>query len=65
MSVSYERKSKRNDESLKTVIIGKWADINFKALNFKAINIKIVVCILPYKIKIFLFDLFNSGENEA
>ena len=65
MSVSYERKSKRNDESPKTVNIGKLMNVDFKPLNFRAINIKIVVCILPYKIKIFLFDLFNSGENEA
>jgi hypothetical protein len=63
MSVSYERKSKRNDESLKTVIIGKWIDNNFKALNFKTINIKIAICIPRYKIKILLFDFFNSGEN--
>jgi hypothetical protein len=63
MSVSYERKSKRNDESLKTVITGEWIDINFKTLNFKAINIKLAKYVYPYKLKISLIYLFKSDEN--
>jgi hypothetical protein len=63
MSVSYERKSKRNDESLKTVFIAKWIEINFKTLNFRVVNIKLAKYVIPYKLKISLIYLFKSDEN--
>jgi hypothetical protein len=47
MSVSYERKSKRNDESLKTVFIAKWIEINFNPLNFRVVNKKLAKYVYP------------------